>query len=141
MIRTVIQILKKHLDQGRDEFNTMNDMLSLTTNYDMMAWPPSYTELRLLSRELISTIGDVKMADLITVPSVDELKTALMAVLPIGPYRDDIAADAAGFLHEWLVRDRPVDMPLGHCRGIEIRDWAARRWAGLPEEEVKTGGC
>ncbi len=128
MIRTVVKILRKHLDQGVDEFNQENDMLSLVTNYNVLAQAPDYKELRLLARELISSIGDVKTADLITVPSEEELRSVLHDVLPHDAYLDDIAEYAAKKMHEWLVHDRPVDTEGGHRRGYYVR-WIAEAQA------------
>lgn len=111
MIRTVVKILKKHLDKGRAEWNEINDMLSLVTNYDVLEDYPKDNELRLLARELIEATKGIEWVDLITIPSVEELKTAISPFLKYPMTDDELIDFMAEGLHGWLI-DRGLRLPL-----------------------------
>lgn len=127
MIRTVIKILKKHLDEGREEFNQINDMLSLTSNYDVLDFYPGYNELRLLARELITTIKGIDSSDLITVPSIEEMTICVKCNIcanPNDPYFEETVSLLAEGIIKWLRDERPFREGLDPFRKREETPWA-----------------
>lgn len=79
MIRTVIKILKKHLDYAEVSYDEMWEALELTP-FDVLREFPDYHGLRRLARELIVTIKGEDTSKLVKVPSQAAAKKFLKSI-------------------------------------------------------------
>ena len=80
MIRTVVNILKKHLAIGYSSYEEMWEALELSS-YDVLLEQPDHHQLKRLARELISVIGDIDTAKLVKIPSQQEAKDFLKSCM------------------------------------------------------------
>lgn len=108
MIRQVIAVLKKHLDEAyRDELDQWEALE--TTPYDVLMEHPSQHELRYLAYELIGVIKGTDVSRLIQLPKHAELFDFIKKNSPDG-----------------------TDEEFLHYQTRELRVWLAgfRRWRG-----------
>ena len=83
MIRTVVNIIKKHLDIGYSSYEEMWEAIELSP-YNILLAYPDYQQLKRLARELISTIKDTNIVRLVKVPSQKETRDFLRSCMPTG---------------------------------------------------------
>ena len=102
MIRRVIEVLKRHLDEAYEELEQWEAIE--VTPWDVLREYPDYHQLRRLSLELIGVIRGVDVANLIQVPKFDETKKFLESIYPQGleGVDEDMVIHQTKELRMWL---------------------------------------
>lgn len=122
MIRQVIAILKKHLDEAYEDLDQWEALE--WSPFDVLQSYPDFHQLRRLAHELIGTILGTDVSKLIAVPKQKEAFDFLKTIYPSGD--------------GWEPDDEFIAY---HAR--ELRIWLAgyRHWDGLthPKVILRTG--
>jgi len=99
MIRTVIKVLKKHLDEAYEERNQWEAIE--VSPWDVLQEYPDYHQLRRLAHELVGTIRGVDVAKLIKIRSYQDTLEFLQYISPMGT-NSELIADQTRRLRSWL---------------------------------------
>lgn len=106
MIRTIIGILKKHLQEAYEEQEQWEAIIH--DPFDIMAMFPSYDMLRRLAHDMVKTLKAERCEKHITIPDQKATVKFLKSIYPIGPGLDDYMTEEflsyhARYLRRWLL--------------------------------------
>lgn len=102
MIRTIIQVLRKHLEIAYQEEEEME--ATVHDPFDLIAIFPSYDMLRVLAHDLVETIGAEKCEKHVVIPDQQATIQFLQQQMPLADGLDDATvAYFARRLRRWLL--------------------------------------